>query len=192
MRTVLVTVILTLVVLALAGLGVIYSGLYDVAAHDAHWRAVSWAMQKTKTRSVQARAAAIVAPPGLDDPAMVLKGTDHFAAHCAVCHGAPGVPKGDIAKGMYPLPPDLAEAAALYSPAELFWVIKNGIKMTGMPSWRDHSDGELWATVAFLRKLPTMTAQDYVKLLQGAMMDGGHHHGAGQDEDAHGEHEPKH
>jgi len=55
------------------------------------------------------------------------------------------VPEGDIARGLYPQPPDLANAATLYSPAELFWIVKNSIKMTGMPSWRDHSDEELWA-----------------------------------------------
>jgi hypothetical protein len=65
----------------------------------------------------------------------------------------------------YPLPPDLAKIAPLYSPAELFWILKHGIKMTGMPSWSDHSDEELWATVAFLDKLPGMNQQKYTRLV---------------------------
>jgi mono/diheme cytochrome c family protein len=100
---------------------------------------------------------------------------EHFAAHCAVCHGAPGVPKGDIGRGLNPQPPDLAQASADSTPAELFWVIKHGIKMTGMPSWRDHGDDELWATVAFLKKLPGMTEQDYARLVKETMAPGDQH-----------------
>ena len=71
-----------------------------------------------------------------------LLGVAHYAAHCAVCHGAPGVPKGDIGRGLYPPPPDLARTAPLYTPAELFWTVKHGIKMTGMPAWSDHTSGQ--------------------------------------------------
>ena len=73
-------------------------------------------------------------------------------------------------------PPDLAKAAPLYSPAELFWIVKHGIKMTGMPAWTDHSDDELWATVAFVEKLPGMSEQDYAGLVMASMAHGGHHH----------------
>jgi mono/diheme cytochrome c family protein len=189
MRVAVMTVILTLLVLFLAGAGVLYSGVYNVAATDGHWPVVRWVMEQARIRSIRAHAAGIAAPALLDDPAALRMGVEHFAAHCAVCHGAPGVPKGDIAKGMYPVPPNLVDAARQYSPAELFWIVKNGLKMTGMPSWADHGDGEIWATVAFLQKLPTMTEQDYVRLLQGAMMGGGHDHGATPDGDAHGAHQ---
>ena len=67
-------------------------------------------------------------------------------------------------------------AASLYSPAELFSILKHGIKMTGMPAWSDHSDDELWATVAFLEKLPGMSEQDYAKLVMASIAHGGHHH----------------
>jgi hypothetical protein len=102
-------------------------------------------------------------------------GVDHFADHCAVCHGAPGVPKGDIAEGLYPQPPDLAVTSKRHTDAELFWIMKHGIKMTGMPSWSDHSDGELWATVAFIRKLPGMAPEEYAKLVKQVMSHGGQH-----------------
>jgi|HubBroStandDraft_6_1064221.scaffolds.fasta_scaffold07856_5 CopA family copper-resistance protein len=118
-------------------------------------------------------------------PSMLI-GTEHYAAHCAVCHGAPGVPKGDIGRGLNPPPPDLAKNAPLYNPAELFWIVKHGIKMTGMPAWSDHSDEELWATVAFLEKLPAMSEQEYAGLVMASMAHGGHHdHGAGDHDSIH-------
>ena len=167
----------------MAAVAVIYTGFYDVAATRRIGRVTRWLLETARMRSIKAHAAGIQAPAGLDDPAKVLIGVEHFAAHCAVCHGAPGVPKGDIARGLYPPPPDLANTAPLYSPGELFWIIKHGIKMTGMPAWSDHSDEELWATVAFLKKLPGMSEQDYAKLVMSTMQQGGgqHRHGASED-----------
>jgi mono/diheme cytochrome c family protein len=134
-------------------------------------------------RSIKAHAADIEAPPGLDDPAKILIGVAHFAAHCAVCHGAPGVPQGEMARGLNPLPPDLGKTVPLLSSAEIFWVLKHGIRMTGMPAWSHHSDEELWATVAFLQKLPGMNEEDYGKLVMGTMQPGGgHQHGGGTED----------
>lgn len=112
---------------------------------------------------------------------MVIAGTGHFAAHCAVCHGAPGVPQSDIAKGLYPAPPDLAHAATRHKPAELFWIVKHGIKMTGMPNWKDHSDQELWSTVAFMQRLPGMSEADYGKLILATLSGSGQRHGEHDD-----------
>jgi hypothetical protein len=64
----------------------------------------------------------------------------------------------------------------VYTPAELFWIMKHGIRMTGMPAWGDHSDDELWATVAFIEKLPGMTEQDYAKLVAASRAQAGHPH----------------
>ena len=192
MRTAIKTVLVTVLILVIAGFVVVYAGVYNVAASDAHWPVVRWVLEEAKTRSIRAHAAEIAAPPSLDDPAMVRQGVEHFAAHCAVCHGAPGVPKAEIARGMNPPPPDLAKAAGRYSPAELFWIVRNGIKMTGMPAWPDHSEAELWATVAFVDKLPAMTQADYAKLLQDSMSGGGHHHDAAPGGDGHDEHDHKH
>ena len=183
MRTVITTSLIAALMLVLGAGAVIYAGFYDVAATSPHWRMTSWLFEVARIRSIKAQAAGIAAPPGLDDPAKVMIGVEHYAAHCAVCHGAPGVPKGDIARGLYPPPPDLAKTAPLYNPAELFWIVKHGIKMTGMPAWSDHSDEELWATVAFLEKLPGMSEQDYAKLVMASMAHGGHHHDGTDDHD---------
>jgi len=171
-----ITALLTAALLVvLSGFAAIYAGAYDVAATSPHWPVTTWLLTTARTRSIKAHAANIQTPPGLDDPAKVLIGVGHFAAHCAVCHGAPGVPKGAMARGLYPPPPNLAKTALLYTPAELFWILRHGIKMTGMPSWSDHSDEEIWATVGFLEKLPGMSEREYAELLTAGMAHGGHH-----------------
>ena len=189
-RTVAATLTVVCGVAVVAGFGFVYSGVYDIAASSPHWPLTNWLIATVRDRSIEAHARGIVVPPGLDDPAKILMGADHFAAHCAVCHGAPGVPKGDIAQGLYPAPPNLAHPGMDHDPAELFWVLKHGVKLTGMPAWSDHSDEELWATVAFLRQLPTMSEADYAKLIMANMMRGGgmHQHGAGTAPDDDPEH----
>ena len=180
MRTVFATLGVALALVVIGGLVFVFSGLYPIAANTPHWRVTSWVLQTVRDRSIKVHAGGIQAPPGLDDPAKLVMGVEHFAAHCAVCHGAPGVPKGDIAKGLYPPSPDLAVTSTRYTEAELFWIIKHGIKMTGMPAWADHSDEDLWATVAFIRKLPGITPEEYGKLVVASMAPGGDHSG-GQD-----------
>ena len=164
----------------LGSIGFFYLGLYNVAATDPHWGVTHQLLDFVRTRSIKAQARGIQMPPDFDKPEKLVLGVDHFAAHCAVCHGGPGVPKGDIGKGLYPPAPDLGHSSQHLSDAEIFWVIKNGIKMTGMPAWADHSDEEIWATVAFLKKLPGMTAEDYAKLIMASMKHGGHAHPAAE------------
>jgi cytochrome c553 len=179
-RTVAAALCAVVVLTVLGGAAFVYSGTYNVAATDPHWRLTHWLIETGRMRSIQVHATGITTPSGLDDRQRILVGTEHFAAHCAVCHGAPGVPRGDIANGLYPSPPDLAKAARLYTSAELFWIAKNGIKSTGMPAWSDHTDDELWATVAFMRKLPSMSEDDYRGLVMENMMRGSSHHHGGE------------
>jgi mono/diheme cytochrome c family protein len=176
MRASLASLLIAVLVVVLGAGALIYAGVYDVAATTPHWPAARTILETARLRSIKTHASGLETPPGLDDPAKVLLGVSHYAAHCAICHGAPGVPKGDIGRGLYPPPPDLAKAALLYSPAELFWILKHGIKMTGMPAWSDHSDDELWATVAFLQKLPMMSEQDYARLVMASAAHRGHRH----------------
>jgi len=179
MRSFLVSLAVAIALIVVGGLIFIYSGVFDVAASDPHWPMTRWVFDTVRIRSIKAHATGIETPPELDDPAKLVVGTEHFAAHCAVCHGAPGVPKGDIARGLNPQPPDLTEISALYTPPELLWILKHGIRMTGMPSWSDHSDEELWATVAFIEKLPGMTPEEYGKLVMASIAQGGHQHHSG-------------
>jgi mono/diheme cytochrome c family protein len=169
----------------------IYAGIYDVAATEPHWPVTTWLLETARTRSIKAHAAGIEVPV-LDDPAKVVIGVGHYAAHCAVCHGAPGVPKGDIGRRLYPPAPDLAETVRRYTPAELFWIVKHGIKMSGMPAWTDHSDDELWATVAFVEKLPGMSEQEYAGLVMASMAHGGHDHAGDHDSATPSTHDTSH
>jgi mono/diheme cytochrome c family protein len=181
MRAVIITLIAVIALTIAGAFTFIYAGVYDVAATHPHWPITYWAMDKVREQSVKARAAGISSPADLGNETRLINGTEHFAAHCASCHGAPGVPRGALAEGLYPKPADLRESAQRYTPGELFWIVKNGIKMSGMPSWSDHSDEELWNTVAFIEKLPTMSEADYAKLVMTTIMQGGgHHHGAMQ------------
>lgn len=182
MRTVIRT-LLTVAVLAIAGaFTFIYAGVYDVAATSPHWPASYWVMETVRAQSIKTRAAGIIPPPNLSDQATIVGGTEHYAAHCASCHGAPGVLRGDIGNGLYPKPADLTHVAQRYTPGELFWILKNGIKMSGMPAWNDHSDEELWGTVAFLEKLPAMSEADYGKLIMESMKQGGRHSHGGMND----------
>jgi mono/diheme cytochrome c family protein len=176
MRTILATILVVVLVQVLGAAAAIYSGVFNVAATDPHLSLTQAVIDVARVRSikVQARAAGTAAPVNLADHKRVVAGTSHFAEHCATCHSAPGVYSGELAKGMYPQPPVLTDSAKEWSPAELFWIIKNGIKMSGMPSWPGLSDDDLWNIVAFLQKLPGMSEQDYGNLAKEAIAARGH------------------
>ena len=180
MRKIIATIVVLPIFVVGGAAAFIYSGAFDVAATDKHSDLVSAVFQTARVRSIKAHAGGIVSPADLDNHARVVNGTSHFAEHCAICHSAPGVEAHDLAEGMYPKPPVLTDVAKRYTPGELFWILKNGIKMSGMPSWGDHSDDDLWNTVAFMERLPDMSDQDYGKLVKAAKAAGGHHmHSAG-------------
>ena len=174
MKTVILSVAAAALAASLFAGACIYLGIFDVAADDPHWPVTYRIMEAARIRSIEVHAAAIQAPSNLDDHARIVGGTSHFAEHCAACHSAPGVEADDMAEGMYPKPPTLIDAAKKWTPSELFWIVKHGIKMSGMPSWADHSDDDLWNAVAFIEKLPGMSKADYEKLVEESKAAGGH------------------
>ena len=181
MKTVLATLAATALAVALGGVAFVYSGAFNVAATDPHWPVTTWVLEKARQRSIQAHAAGLAAPAGYDEQAKVVGAVSHYSEHCAVCHGGPGTRQGELASGMYPQPPDLANVANRHTPGELFWILKNGIKMSGMPSMASDGDDMLWSTVALLEKLPGMSVEDYNDLWMASQMqgEGGMDHGAG-------------
>ena len=84
-------------------------------------------------------------------------------AAAQLCHGAPGVNWAKFSEGLRPDPPDLKKVATEREPQQLFWVIRNGINMTGMPGFGliEVPDQEIWTIAAFVKKLPTVTDADY-------------------------------
>ena len=167
MGRVITTAIAVVVLIGVAVAGFIYSGTYDFAADRAH-TATTWLFNQARTRSIRVQAADIAVPAALDDQTKITEGAGLFAQNCVACHGAPGVKRAAIANGLYPRPSTPATMARAYSPAELFWILKHGISLTGMPAFLDHSDDEIWATVAFLQKLPSLKPQDYAALAASA------------------------
>lgn len=158
---ILAAIVGTLAVLALAGLLLIYSGAYDVAASDEHSGPVQWVLETTMERSVASRAADL-GMPALDDSAALREGFHEYEEMCVVCHSAPGERRTNIAQGLNPRAPNLARAADQWTPQELFWITKHGVKMSGMPAFGPtHSDETLWAIVAFVRRLPQMSPEEY-------------------------------
>lgn len=130
-------------------------------------------MEIIRERSIAVRTGNIEVP-GLDDPALIATGAQHYNAMCRDCHLAPGASESELRRGLYPQPPSLIEPVHL-SPAQTFWVIKHGIKMSGMPAWgKTHDDQSIWALVAFLRQLPTLTPAQYQAAAK--VNDGSHHH----------------
>ena len=169
---ILLTVLITLAVLVLAALAFIFSGIYDVSATSPDSGLVYWALDTARGRSVHRAAEALegkVTVPDLADPARFKNGFVHYHAMCASCHSAPGVSMSEIGQGLNPSPPLLSRVGAEDEPEELFWVIKNGIKMTGMPAFGvTHTDEDLWSIVAFLRKMGSLSSEDYQALVDEA------------------------
>lgn len=158
MRTILIVVILFIAAFVVY----IYSGTYNIAATVPHSELAQWIFNTTKKYSVKKHAEDIE-PPKLDDEKLVNRGFGHYDDMCAGCHGAPGA---EPAEGFNPAPPGLAERALEFNASELFWIIKNGIKMTAMPEFGStHSDDELWGIVAFTVKLPDISPDEY-KIMQ--------------------------
>lgn len=156
---------LTLAAAAVVGLAVIlavvYSGWYDSRATRPHTAPINALLEVALEQSIKTSAADVQAPK-LDDPARVRSGFEVFRAHCVQCHGAPGVAPEPFAMGLMPAPASLVTTARHWSAAEIYWVVRYGIKMTGMPAWQYRiSDAAIWDVVAFMRVLPTLSPTDY-------------------------------
>lgn len=166
LTTVLITLAAVLVVAVGAGLLVIYTGAYNVAATEQHAGITQWALNTLQHNSVEARAGSVQGAPPTDSAALA-HGFDHFHAMCVVCHGAPGLDRGELGQGITPTPPRLEEEVPEWSDAELFWITKHGIRFAGMPAFgTTHGDPEIWAIVAFLRRLDGMTEEAYATLVR--------------------------
>lgn len=160
---------LSILVLLILGtsilLVVVYTGAYNVAATQPHTAFTRWLFSTTMENSVRARAADID-PPELTK-AMAEAGFAHYDPHCKGCHGAPGVELSHAGQGLRPPPPDLSETSTRWSAGELFWIIKHGIRMTGMPAWTvSYDDTAIWQIAAFVRQLPGMDAETYRARMQ--------------------------
>src|SRR3954463_15294139 len=159
------SILLLLVVLAIAGAGIfIYRGWFEIAADVPHSTIVFNLMETARNRAITVRAKNIDVP-ALDKPELIAKGARDYSEMCTGCHLAPGNKQSELREGLYPQPPDLTERVNA-TPAEMFWVIKHGIKMSAMPAWGvTHDDERIWDMVAFIKNFPDLTPEQYQTLI---------------------------
>ena len=177
---------ITVAVLAIASsmiiIGFVWSGIYDVGADSIHSRPVYSMLQTLRERSITARAGKLHPPPNLSDMALIRQGAGNYDAMCTGCHLGPGIEPTELSRGLYPAPPNLAKAGE-FVPSHHFWVIKHGIKASGMPAWgKSMGDEYIWGMVAFLQQLPKLDAAHYRALVASS---GGHSHGGGESGEHH-------
>ncbi|MEO7916148.1 MAG: cytochrome c, partial [Dokdonella sp.] len=167
-------IIVIVVVLAISVVAFAWSGIYNIAADDKHLAPTHALLETLRERSIESRASKLTVPD-LFDPAKVLQGAGNYNAMCVGCHLAPGMKETEMSKGLYPAPPNLSEYKV--EKAAAFWVIKHGIKASGMPAWgKNMGDDYIWNMAAFLETLPTLDRASYDDMVARS---GGHSHGSG-------------
>ena len=154
------------VILPLGAFAFVKSGIYNVGASHPHTKFTTWLTHETMIHSVHRRAGKI-APPQWTSAAQLVAGFCTYETHCVACHGAAGVARQQWVGGLEPHPPDLLDVTQRFTAPQLFWIVKTGTKMTGMPAWRDSlSDREIWNVVAWLEASRNLQPQTYVRLRQ--------------------------
>lgn len=173
----LIKTLLVLALLAVVGAAaVLWLGLYNVAADDPHWNATYRLLEVARDRSIAARASTIEVPD-LSDPELIRGGAGNYSAMCVTCHLSPDAQETELSVGLYPRPPRWDELGEV-DPRRAFWVLKHGIKASGMPAWgKSMDDRYLWGMVAFTQQFKTMTAAQYSAQVAASP---GHSHGGGE------------
>jgi len=154
------------VALAVAVGALFLSGIaYDTGADRPHPKAVAWAIHVTMINSVGRRAEKDDAPPPVRDRASLLSGAALYERYCVACHGGPGQARAPWVAAMLPTPPYLLDARGRWSHAELRRLVRNGVKMTGMPAWGEVlSEREVGEVVSFVEIMPSLTPAAYSRI----------------------------
>lgn len=160
---------------ALFAVLVALSGAYNVAATVPPGKLEKDVAALVVRRSI-AKRAGNAANPFPASSENLKTGMAHYKENCLACHGAPGVPESEFGKGLNPTAPELTVPwVQEMSDGELYWVVSNGIRMSGMPAFSStHKPDEIWKVVAFVRHLPTLTDAE-VKTLKAGSEESDHH-----------------
>ena len=182
-------VLTTLIVGAGIGLAVVYGGKVDVAADSPHSDLLFSLLETAREKSIDQGVKGLSVPINLADKDRIRRGAGNYDAMCVSCHLAPGTENSEIRMGLYPTPPDLSkqDEPSTDEAARKFWVIKHGIKASGMPAWSKGGieDEAIWDMVAFLQQMPALSAEQYLALVESSE---GHSHGGITDmKDMHGQ-----
>lgn len=176
-RSAITVLVLVLSAVLFSGL-MVWSGLYNVAADDPHMKSTYRLLETMRQRSIAVRADKLQVPADLKTPMRIMQGAGNYNAMCTGCHLAPGMADTELSKGLYPAPPNLTKTEV--DAAEAFWVVKHGIKASGMPAWgKSMDDAYIWNMAAFLQELPKLTPAQYQAMVESS---GGHSHGGGETE----------
>ena len=163
-------IILVLIVILLLTAGGVWSGIFNISARVPHWDITIEAIELVRDRSIVVHSSDLKLP-ALDDPNLPIQGASAYKETCRDCHGAPGVQAEVFAQGLYPAPADLLSGSIQkeWKDNQLYWIVENGLKMTGMPAFGSAYDQkELLGIVAFMKKLPGMTPEVYQGLTGGS------------------------
>jgi mono/diheme cytochrome c family protein len=149
-------------------LAVVCFGFFDTTASTPHPPLIAWATHMTMQNAVR-RSAALMPPPPSFTAANAQRGFAIYDAHCAVCHGGPGLARAAWISGITPTPPFLLDTARQWTPNQLYWIVRHGVRMTAMPAWdQTLSEADVWDVVAFLEALPGYSAADYARAREAA------------------------
>lgn len=178
MKKILLGAVGTLGLGALAAAVLMQVGVLDFAADAPHspvvYRLIEWAREQ----SIARRAADVTVPADLSDTGRILRGAGNYDAMCVQCHLAPGIEDSEIRKGLYPTPPNLVKpiADSRSTDAHRFWIVKHGVKASGMPAWSKGGmeDEAIWDLTAFLKVLPSLSPDEYRQQVEAS---DGHSHG---------------
>jgi len=153
------------------------TGMFDPAASSPTGRMETKLASFALNQSVAKRAPS-EKNPFSGKPEVLKDGLEHYKENCVVCHGAPGVDAGEIGQGLNPPAPELTLPRVQKRPdGELFWIVSNGIRMTGMPAFKPtHKPEEIWKIVAFVRHLEEISPEEQ-KVLKAETEEPENHHG---------------
>jgi mono/diheme cytochrome c family protein len=163
-------VIVMIVIAAFAGI-FIFAGVYNIGADAPHSSLVYNILDTLRDRSIASYSRGVVPPKDLADPKRISAGAGLYNEMCTGCHLGPGLEPSEMSQGLYPAAPQLARGDDL-SPAEQFWTIKHGVKLSAMPAWgKTHNDELIWDMVAFIRQLPKLSPEQYKAAVASAPQD---------------------
>jgi mono/diheme cytochrome c family protein len=160
------TIIVFLAVVAGAGALFVWFGFFDISARTPHWDITVEAIEVLRDRSIIVNSRDVKTPP-VADPALVPKGAALYRETCLLCHGAPGISSHPFAQGLYPAPADLIAGSIQdeWKDAQLYWIVENGLKLTGMPAFgSNYEKEEIAAIIAFVRHLPKVSPGEFEQM----------------------------
>jgi mono/diheme cytochrome c family protein len=177
-------VVVGLLLVGLAGAFMVHGGRVPVGATAPPDMLDQWA-PTARDKAIARQAPAMQVDKSAE---AARRGMEHYGENCMPCHGAPGGKAMEFAQGMNPKPPALDAAHAQdFTDGQLFWVVKNGLRASGMPGFGvNHRDPEIQDIVAFVRRLPRLTPDEKKELSGAGAAEHHHHDEAAADE--HGDH----